>query len=140
MRKENVIFANLMDSLGGSYLAAVYLTKVAPSHSQINTARQPKKAKKKDTDKIFAYYCFTTTELDLEASTFKEAISNQNYAKDECFISSVYDFYRDNLLRADEVVHSIYCECVVFVIEQGVRSWPQTRQIRAFEHFVRGVR
>jgi hypothetical protein len=102
LRKENVIFANLMDSTGDSYLAAVYLMKVAPAHSQINTAFQPKKAKNKNTEKISAYYRFATTELDLEASTFKEAISKHNYVKDECFINSIYDFYRDNLLRADK--------------------------------------
>ena len=102
LRKENVIFANLMDSTGDSYLAAVYLMKVAPAHSQINTAFQPKKAKNKNTEKIAAYYRFATTELDLEASTFKEAISKHNYVKDECFINSIYDFCRDNLLRADK--------------------------------------
>ena len=40
--------------------------------------------------------------MDLEASTFKDAISKRNYAKDECFINSIYDFYHDNLLKADK--------------------------------------
>ena len=46
-------------------------------------------------------YRFTTTELDMEASTFKEALGKQNYAKDECFINSIYDFYHDRLWKAD---------------------------------------
>ncbi len=75
LRKENVIFANLMDSTGDSFLAAVYLTKVTDEPSQIHTAFQPKKAKNKNTEKNSAYYRCTTTDLDLEASTFKEAIS-----------------------------------------------------------------
>ena len=57
--------------------------------------------KNKDTEKLAAFYRYTTTELDLEFDTFKEAISKGNYRKDECFINSIYDFYGDNLMRAD---------------------------------------
>ncbi len=41
--------------------------------------------KNKNTEKLAAYYRFTTTKFDLEASTFKEAISKQSYAKGERF-------------------------------------------------------
>ena len=92
----------MMDYFGSSYLAAIYPLKVRDAHSQLNRAFIPKKAKNRDTDKIAAYYRFTTTDLDLEAGTFKEAISKNNYTKDECFINSIYDFYSDNLLRSDK--------------------------------------
>ncbi len=49
----------------------------------------------------------------MEATTFKEAISNQkNYAKDECFLNTIYDFYRDNLLKADEKRNAITRESI----------------------------
>ncbi len=38
----------------------------------------------------------------MEAETFIEAISRGNYAKDDCFINRIYDFYSENLLRADK--------------------------------------
>jgi hypothetical protein len=38
----------------------------------------------------------------MEASTFKEALGKQNYAKDECFINSIYDFYHDSVLKTDK--------------------------------------
>ncbi len=38
----------------------------------------------------------------MEASICKEAVGKQNYAKDECFINSTYDFYYDSLLKADK--------------------------------------
>ncbi len=93
LKQHNVIFANLMDSTGNSYLAGLYLMKVTPADSQGNTAFEPKTKKNKDTEKLAAYYRYTTTELDLEASTCEQAIAKQNYAKDECFINSIYDFY-----------------------------------------------
>ena len=100
LRKRNSIFDEMMDYFGDSYLAAIYPLKVRDAHSQLNRAFIPKQAKNRDTDKIAAYYRFTTTDLDLEADTFKEAISKNNYTKDECFINSIYDFYSDNLLRS----------------------------------------
>ena len=38
----------------------------------------------------------------MEASTFTEALGKQNYAKDECFINSIYDFYHDRVLKTDK--------------------------------------
>ena len=38
----------------------------------------------------------------MDATTFKDAISKGNYQKDECFINSIFDFYGDNLMRADK--------------------------------------
>ncbi len=61
-----------------------------------------RKPKNKDAQNISAYYRFTTTELDLEASTFKEAISKHSDTKGECFINSIYDLFRDTLMEADE--------------------------------------
>ena len=63
------LFADVMDKYGKSDLSAIYKVDVLSSHSQINAAFIPKKPKNRDGEKISAYYRFTTTELDLEAST-----------------------------------------------------------------------
>ena len=34
----------------------------------------------------------------MNVSTFKEAIENKNYTKNECWINTIYDFYKDTLL------------------------------------------
>jgi len=34
----------------------------------------------------------------MNADTFKEAIENNNYTKNECWLNSISDFYGDNLL------------------------------------------
>ena len=92
MSKHNVSFAHLMDTTGDSYLAALYLMKIGDASNQGNTDFIQKKQKTR-TDKLAAYYRFTTTELDMEATTFKEAISNQkNYVKDECFLTPFTTF------------------------------------------------
>ena len=124
LRAHNVVFAHLMDSTGDSYLAGLYMMKISDTDST-NTAFEPKKAKNKDTDKMAAFYRFTTTEVDLEASTFKQAISNQKYAKDECFLNSIYDFYRENLLKADGKRNAITRESMLKTIsktEQNVKD------------------
>ena len=76
--------------------------RISDSDNQGNTEFIPQKAKNKGTEKLAAFYRFTTTELDMEASTFKEALGKQNYAKDECFINSIYDFYHDSVLKTDK--------------------------------------
>ena len=99
---KNAIFASMMQEHGLAYLAGIYILKVETSHSQINTAFIPKKAKNRDGEQIATYYHFATTELDLEANTFKDAIAKGIYVRDECFTNSIHDFYGDNLLRADK--------------------------------------
>ena len=88
----NAEFNEMMRTYGRSYLAAIYIMNARPSHSQINTSFIPKKAKNRDDEKIATYYRFATAELDLEATTFKDAIAKGNYVKDECFINSIKDF------------------------------------------------
>ena len=84
-----------------------------------------KKARNKDTEKIATYYRFSSTELDLEASTFKDAIAKQRYVKDECFLNSIYDHYRDNLLRTDKSRNVITREAILKTIgktEENVKE------------------
>ncbi len=64
-----------MDTTGESYLAGVYMMRFKDADSQGNTAFEPIEAKNRDTEKLAAYYRFTTTELDLEASAFRPSAS-----------------------------------------------------------------
>jgi len=101
LKNKNVIFGNLMDMTGDSYLEAIYIMQLFDSETK-GKAFEPKKARNRNTDKIATYYRFSTTELDLTADTFKQAIERKNYVKDECFINCLYDFYKDSLLSADK--------------------------------------
>ena len=104
LKSKNVVFAHLMDSTGDSYLEAVYVMNLTASTFNAAGSKRlefdPKRVKNKCGDKVAAYYRYTTTELDLTASTFKDAIAKTHYVKNECFLNSIYDFYKDNLLSA----------------------------------------
>jgi len=102
MKSKNVVFSHLMDTTGNSYLEAMYVMNLSKSDWTKDGDRiefDPKRRKNKSTDKVAAYYRYTTTELDLSAETLKEAIAKHHYAKDECFINSLYDFYKDTLMN-----------------------------------------
>jgi hypothetical protein len=47
-------------------------------------------------------FSYINTELDLSKDTLKEAIENNNYIKDECWLNTLNDFYGDNLLSQDK--------------------------------------
>ena len=133
--RSNAVFAHLMDSVGNSYLAGFYLMNFFDSETQGNREFIPKKARNRDTEKLAAYYRFTSTELNLDASTFKEAISNQKYVKDECFLNSIYDFYRDNLLRTDKSRNVITRESILKTIgktEDNVKEGLSIRDVVPF--------
>jgi hypothetical protein len=98
LKSKNVLFSSMMDMIANSFLEAIYLTNMFDSDTK-GKAFEPKAAKNRDTEKISAVFHFTTTELDLEASTFKEAMKNQNYVRDECFLNSIYDFLSGQLVK-----------------------------------------
>ena len=50
------------------------------------------------TEKMSARYHYINTELDIPKTTLREAIRNSNYAEDECWMNTVYDFYGGSLL------------------------------------------
>jgi len=91
----------MMNAFGDSYLRALYVLGVKDLRTS-GSSYAPTSALNRDTEKVSAYYRYTTTDIDLDADTFKEAISKGKYKKDECFINSIYDFYGDNLMRPDK--------------------------------------
>ena len=78
MIMKSVVFKDLMESTGKTYLAAIYLMNLQSSETK-GRAFDPKKARNKDTDKVGAYYLYSSTAMDLSKETFKEAIANSNY-------------------------------------------------------------
>ena len=118
LKSKNVVFAHLMDSTGDSYLEAVYVMNLTASNFNDGKRLEfdPKRIKNKCGDKIAAYYRYTTTELDLTASTFKDAIAKTHYVRDECFLNSIYDFYKDNLLSATKQRNVITREVLLTTI------------------------
>ena len=91
----------MMSRFGDSYLAAVYILKTNVVGASSSTY-EPKRAKNRDTEQVATYYRYTSTDIDLDVDTFKEAVSKGNYQRNECFSNSLFDFYGDNLLRADK--------------------------------------
>ncbi len=66
--------------------------KIAEAANHGNTAFEPKRAQNKDSEKFAAYYRFTTTELDREASIFKEAIIEKTVSRTSVLSTSLTTF------------------------------------------------
>ena len=100
LKSKNIVFAHLMGTTGDSYLEAMYVMNLADSNFEQSKRLEfdPKRIKNKSGSQVAAYYRYSTTELDLTVDTFKEAIAKTHYVKNECFLNSIYDFYKDNLL------------------------------------------
>jgi len=80
------------------YVGAVYIKSV----EQIPKNKQKYKVEKqklKDTTHSIINYKYIETNVDMSFNTLKEAIDNKNYIKDECWLNSIYDFYKDTLLK-----------------------------------------
>ena len=73
----------------------------------------PATTAKRSEDKVGIKYRYSSTQIDVSKSTFKEAIETQNYIKDECWINSIYDFYKDSLLRPDKKRNLITREIIL---------------------------
>ena len=80
LKTKNDRFDEMMSRFGDSYLAAVYILKTNVIDTSSSTY-EPKRAKNRDTEKVATYYRYTSTDIDLDVDTFKEAISKGNYQK-----------------------------------------------------------
>ena len=101
MCRKNKIFADHWEKSGESYLAAIYLMNLIESETT-GYEFEPKRVKNRNTQKIGVYSRYTTTIMDVNKETFRDAISINKYIENECFINSIYDFYHDKLLSPDK--------------------------------------
>jgi hypothetical protein len=44
-------------------------------------------------------YKYCSTPLDLTRDTFRQALENKNYKRNECWLNTIYDHYHDSLLN-----------------------------------------
>ena len=54
----------------------------------------PATTSKRSEDKVGIKYRYSSIQIDVSKSTFKEAIERQKWIKDGCWINSIYDFYK----------------------------------------------
>ena len=70
------------------------------------------------------YHRYSTTDIDLDVETFKEASRKGNY-KQRIFIDSLNDFHGDNLMRADKKRNVINRASIVTTIG----SWSLSHEV-----------
>ena len=68
---------------------------------------------KRSEDKVAINYRYSSTQIDVSISTFKEAIERQNFIKDKCWINSIYDFDKVSLPRPDKKRNLITKEIIL---------------------------
>ena len=100
LAKRDQIFDEHYESRGKAYLVAIYIMKLQDTDTS-GSSFDPITNANRDTDKVATYFRYCSTPLNLSASTLKEAIENDKYIKNECFINSLYDFYHEKLLSPD---------------------------------------
>ena len=61
------------------------------------------------------YHKYIDTVLNLEADTLKEALDNKTYVKNECWINTLYDYYKDDLLNLEKSKR--YCITKAMILE-----------------------
>ena len=47
-------------------------------------------------------YRYIHTNIEMSANTFQKAIELNRYVENECWINTIYDFYKDSLLRENK--------------------------------------
>ena len=89
------------------YLEIIYVFNVNLLTTTADERFDPMEVLNRDSTKIATYNRYTTTEINLNEDSFKEAIKRNHYIEHECFINALYDFYKDNLLSAQEVLSAL---------------------------------
>jgi hypothetical protein len=81
----------------GAYMRAFYILGLRTHENvePVNPAKMPKRAGHKSN--ICYKYC--STPLDLTRNTFRQALENKNYKRNECWLNTIYDHYHDSLLN-----------------------------------------
>jgi hypothetical protein len=80
------------------YIVGYYLLRYNEKELKPATPHNPTKTKLKNAQKLAINYRYTHTEVDLSKDTFKKALDNKNYVVNECWLNTLYDFYKDTLL------------------------------------------
>ena len=80
------------------YVNAIYIEE-AEENTPTDKVYNPYEAPLKSTSHVSINYRYLHTNVELSKDTFAEAIKQEHYIENECWIHSLYDFYKDSLLR-----------------------------------------
>ena len=120
---------------GENYICGILITKIKKVNMNEVPDYDRTSSLARDTSKISTYYNYISTELDLSKTTFEKAIKVDQYAKDECWINTIYDFYGDNLLSCDKKRNVITREIILEIIgktEDTIKSGLSIDDMRPF--------
>ena len=84
-----------------TYLNAIYI-KEAEEETPTDQIYNPYEAPLKSTSNVSINYRYIHTNVELSKDTFAEAIKQEHYIENECWIKSIYDFYKYSLLRENK--------------------------------------
>ena len=110
---------------------AIYI-KEAEEQKPTNRKYNPYKAPLKSTSNVSINYRYIHTNVEISKDTFAEAIKQEHYIENECWINSIYDFYKDSLLRENRR-HRITRETILETIghtEDTVKNGISLEQFR----------
>ena len=79
-----------------------FLILTAHKDSDEFLAEDPADIPRRSDGKVGITYKYRTNQLDITKDTFKEAIANNRYIKNECWINALYEIYGDSLLRTNK--------------------------------------
>jgi hypothetical protein len=79
-----------------------FMVLTVHKHSDDFLAEDPADIPRRSDGKVGITYKYRTNQLDITKDTFKEAIANKKYIKNECWINALYEIYGDSLLRTNK--------------------------------------
>mgnify|MGYP003328885474 CR=1 FL=1 len=74
------------------YLDIIYVLNLVSLTTTAEQRFDPMEVLNRDSTKIATYNRYTTTELNLNEDSFKEALNRNHCIEHECFINALYDF------------------------------------------------
>ena len=93
-----------------------------PAEGGVAPITTRKRATEEDGEVSMLNHRYVTNRLDISRCTFKEAMTRENYIKNECWINAIYEFYGDNLLRADKTKSRVTRKDVIQILGRTEES------------------
>ena len=84
-----------------TYIDAIYIKEAEPNNPT-NKTYSPYDEPLRDASHVSIKYRYIHTNIDISADTFQKAIELNHYVESECWINTIYDFYKDTLLRENK--------------------------------------
>ena len=84
------------------YLDAIYIKDWTAMRADGARVDPRKAALRAAGDKFAIQFRYSSTELDLNKSTFRAALQKSNHRQNECWINALYEHYGETLLRSDK--------------------------------------